>query len=88
MVKNNYGYMADIGVRGALGAKLGYTEPRDILDGDTGFWRMAGFDGCDFNHMIERLGHDYRILQVGFKPYSCCWNLHSPIDATLKIMPR
>lgn len=86
MVKNNYGYMSEIGVRGALAAKLGYTGPHDILDGDTGFWRMACFDGCDFDEMTSMLGSDYKVLRVGFKSYPCCWNIHSTIDAAHEII--
>lgn len=88
MVKNNYGYMCEIGARAALAAKIGYTGPFDILDGDTGFWNMAGYEGCNFQKMTDLLGQKYNILEVGFKSYPCCWHTHSAIDAALKIVNK
>jgi 2-methylcitrate dehydratase PrpD len=86
MVKNNYGCMSELGVRAALLAHMGYTGPTDILDGDTGFWRMMGSDRCDFDEITAKLGEEYRILNVSLKPYSCCRRYHSYIDAALQII--
>lgn len=88
MVKNNFGYMAETGARAALLAKMGYTGPYDILEGETGFWRMAGFDGCRFDEITAKLGERYRILDVAFKPYSCCRYFHAAIDAALNIVKK
>jgi len=86
MVKNNFGSAASVGVLAALLAKRGFTGPRDILDGETGFWRMYGSDQCDFEKMTRGLGSNYEILNVSFKPYPCCRWIHPCIDATLKII--
>ena len=40
MAKNNYGTALEVGVRSVLLARSGFTEPKDIFDGVTGFWRM------------------------------------------------
>ena len=61
MVKNNFGYMAETGVRAALLAKMGYTGPYSILEGENGFWKMAGFNGCHFDEITAKLGEKYKI---------------------------
>jgi 2-methylcitrate dehydratase PrpD len=85
MVKNNYAMSSFAGVTAALLAKDGFAGPRDILDGNEGFWVMAGSDRCDFDRMIDGLGTRYGILDVAFKPYPTCRWLHSSIDAALQI---
>lgn len=85
MSKNNFGAASQAGVMAALLAKKGFTGPCDILDGETGFWRIAGSDRCDFKMMTAGLGKDYLTLEVEFKPYSCCRWLHNAIDAVLEL---
>jgi 2-methylcitrate dehydratase PrpD len=85
MVKNNYGTASEVGVMAALMAKEGFSGPRDILDGDTGFWRWYS-DRCDFKKMTKGLGKEYQILETRYKAYSTCWFHHPPIDAALHIL--
>ena len=75
-----------IGVFSALLAKNGVTGPHNILDGDTGFWRMMAADRCDFDKLVHGLGTEYEILNVAFKPYSCCRWFHSSLDALFEII--
>lgn len=86
MIKNNYGWSSEAGVKAALLAKMGYTGPINIFEGETGFWRFSGSDRCDFETMTEGLGKENYILRVGFKPYPCCRYIHPAIDASLKIV--
>jgi 2-methylcitrate dehydratase PrpD len=86
MVKNNYGWASLAGVNATILAKMGYTGPSDIFEGDTGFWRMYGSDRCDFDKFRHGLGRTYHILKVGFKPYACVRYTHPALDATLKII--
>lgn len=86
MIKNNFAMSSFAGVTAALLAKDGFVGPRDILDGDEGFWVMAGSDQCDFGLMTEGLGTRYRVLDVAFKPYPACRWLHATIDAGLGIV--
>ena len=72
MAKNNFGAAAQVGVNAALLARQGFEGPLDIFEGEAGFWRMFGADGCDAGRLTEGLGHLYEIREVGFKPYSCC----------------
>lgn len=80
-VKNNFGWAAEGGVLGVLLASRGFRGQRSFLDGEKGFWQMAGSDQCDFEEMISGLGREYRILSNSFKPYSCCRYHHTAIDA-------
>lgn len=84
MAKNNFGAAAQTGVNAAFLAKNGFEGPLDIFEGETGFWRMAGADGCDCDRLTLGLGRVYEIRDVGFKPYSCCRILQSSIQASLK----
>jgi len=76
---------SSVGTISALMAQRKIDGPHNILDGDTGFWRMIGADGCDFDELTRDLGKNYEILNVAFKPYSCCRWFHSSIDALLAI---
>jgi 2-methylcitrate dehydratase PrpD len=84
MAKNNFGAAALTGVHAALLAKNGFEGPLDIFEGETGFWRMAGADACDFERLKADLGRIYEIREVVFKPHSCCRILQSSIQASLK----
>jgi 2-methylcitrate dehydratase PrpD len=83
MSKNNFGAAAAVGVSSAMLAREGYKGPLDLLEGETGFWRMAGADECDVDGLLEGLGHRHEILHVGFKPFSCCRLLQGSIEAVL-----
>ena len=74
------------GVVGALLAKHGFLGCRNILDGEYGFWIMAGSDRCNFDIMVGGLGQKYSIMDVSFKPYSACRFTHSTLDAVSQII--
>jgi len=86
-VKLGWGWMSMAGVFGALSAKNGFRGGHGILDGDEGFWIMAGSDRCDFEKMTEGLGTTYLILETEFKVHpSIAWNHppHTAIKALLE----
>lgn len=83
MAKNNFGVAAQVGVNAAMYARSGGEGPLDVFDGETGFWRMFGADGCDVSAYDVELGVYTEIHEVGFKPYSCCRILQSSIEAAL-----
>jgi 2-methylcitrate dehydratase PrpD len=84
--KGNYGWAAMGGVLGAMLTQKGFIGNRFILDGQRGFWVMAGSDRCDFDKMEEGLGKEYYITRTSFKPYASCRWTHSAIDACQKIL--
>jgi 2-methylcitrate dehydratase PrpD len=68
------------GVLGALLAQSRFRSTRAVLDGDHGFWVMAGSDQCDVESMTADLGKDFRLLSTSFKPYAACRWTHSALD--------
>ena len=69
------------GVFGALSAAEGFKGGHGILDGDEGFWVMAGSDRCDFDVMTKDLGITHYIEDTMYKVHpSIAWN-HPPFVA-------
>ncbi|AJD42406.1 MmgE/PrpD family 2-methylcitrate dehydratase protein [Rhizobium gallicum bv. gallicum R602sp] len=81
MAKNNFGAAAQTGVNAARLAAAGFEGPLDIFEGQTGFWRMAGADDCDFGRLTRSFGSIYEISKVGFKPFSCCRLIQNSVQA-------
>ena len=79
-LKNNYGWSTLAALTAASLASRGFVGNRTVLDGANGFWVMAGSDRCDFSEMTKGLSEEYRLLQVGFKPYGCCQLAHTALD--------
>jgi len=79
--KNNYGWAAMGGVLAAFLASRCFLGNKLILEGERGFWVMAGSDGCDFEAMTSGLGHEYLICDTSFKPYAACRYTHTTLDA-------
>ena len=77
---------AEAGVRAALFAQIGWQGSRDVLDGDSGFWIMAGSDRCDFSRLTDRLGERWTVCELSFKPYPACRWTHTAIEATEGLM--
>ena len=79
--KLGWGWMALGGVFGALSAAKGFSGGHGILDGDEGFWIMAGSDRCDFSVMTRDLGTTHMIDDTLYKVHpSIAWN-HPPFVA-------
>jgi len=85
-VKEPTGWPCWTGTLAATLAENGFVGNRYILDGDNGFWIMAGSDQCDYEKMTKGLGKEYVILKdMSFKPYSCCRWQHPALDGIKKI---
>ena len=78
------GLAAQSGLRAALLAKLGITGPTAPLEGPKGFCHTFS-DTYSIEEITRDLGKEFRIMQVGNKPYCCCAAQHSVIDAGAKI---
>ncbi|MBO9195440.1 MmgE/PrpD family protein [Rhizobium sp. 16-449-1b] len=87
-VKEPTGWPSWTGITAALLAENGFVGNRFILDGEKGFWRMAGSDRVDFAGMRRNLGTDFEIMNASFKPYSCCRWQHSALDCVTELMGR
>lgn len=71
---------AQAGVRSAMFAKQGITGPRSALEGTRGFFAVFP-GGGNLELLTDRLGEYWRVMEVGFKPYNCCYYIHAPIEA-------
>lgn len=67
---DHLGAMAQNGLQAALLARRGFTGDLEVLEGeDIGFWRFAGAQGCDWDHLVSRLGTEWTIREVSYKPF-------------------
>lgn len=87
-VKDSVAWAALAGITAGLLAKHGFLGCRDILDGETGFWIMAGSDRCDFDRMMRGLGREFEITKAAFKPYSSCRFTHATLDTVSSLVGK
>jgi 2-methylcitrate dehydratase PrpD len=89
-VKNNYGWAGEIGIVSALLAKNGFRGPAsDVLDSESGFWKMYGATKCDFESMTRGLGKDYNLLAaIAYKAYPAEALINPPVTAALAAMQK
>jgi len=67
------------GVMAAVMASRGFTGPRKVLESREGFLN-AFTDEIRLSDILDGLGEDYAIMEVGFKPHAACRYAHGPID--------
>ncbi|KPQ05436.1 MAG: putative protein involved in propionate catabolism [Rhodobacteraceae bacterium HLUCCA12] len=67
------------GVLAAIMASRGFTGPRKVLESREGFLN-AFTDEVRLSDLLEGLGHEFAIMEVGFKPHAACRYAHGPID--------
>ena len=81
------GRAAQNGVFAASLASAGFTGGADGLDGQWGFFQVAG-GGAESNRILGALGKPYSIVNPGVsvKPYPCGSLSHPSMDAMLKIV--
>ena len=75
------------GLHAADLAAHGFGGPDTGLDGEYGYCRTVSAR-YDMDRLYDQLGHRFEILHTGFKPYACCRQHHSAIDAVLEIKQR
>ncbi len=80
-IKNTYGAASEAGLLAALLAGEGYIGSRSIFEGEHGFWIMSGSDRYYPKLMVQGLGRDWLLRDVGFKHYGCCRWTHTMLDA-------
>jgi len=86
MVKRMHaGRAAQSGLLAVLLAEKGLTGATDILEAKYGGFGTTMSDQLDFRSASNGLGLSYEVLNVGFKPYSCCGSNHTSLDALKQI---
>lgn len=81
-LKNCYGISGKVGALSAQLAAEGFEGHRSILDGENAFWVMSGSDRFRPELAVRGLGVTWKILDVNFKSYACCYWLQTLLDAT------
>lgn len=83
------GVAAQNGTRAALLAEKGMGGPVRILD-DTKYSIYDAYSGAmHLERLTKGLGTEYRIMEAdGYKPYPCCGDIHSGLDALLAIREK
>jgi len=81
------GRAAENGVVAATLASHGFTAADDALDGEWGFFQVAG-GGADPEKILPSLGNPFSIVDPGvsFKPYPCGSLGQPSMDAMLKVV--
>lgn len=81
-VKLGWGFMCMGSVMAALSAQRGFQGGYGVLDGERGFYVMAGSDRCDFARITRGLGERWMIVDTEHKIYPAIARNHPPYLAT------
>jgi len=83
------GFAAQTGVVSAYLAASGVTAPETIFEAEWGGYYSTYVPGkASPENATEGLGMDFRIRQVGFKPYAACRGIHSSVDVVLAMREK
>ena len=72
------------GIHAAELAGHGFGGPATALEGEYGYCRTVSARH-DMGRLHQDLGQSYEILRTGIKPYACCRQHHTAIDAVLEL---
>lgn len=72
------------GIRAAYFAADGLTGPATVLEGKKGFCTVYS-DTTNLSRLTDRLHESYMIHEVALKKFNCCYFIHAPLEATLKL---
>jgi 2-methylcitrate dehydratase PrpD len=80
------GFAAQTGIVSAYLAAAGVTAPESLFEAEWGgYYSTYVGDKATPARATEGLGTDFRIRQVGFKPYAACRGIHSSVDVVLDL---
>lgn len=87
-VKLGWGWMCMGATLAALSAQRGFGGGHGILDGERGFYVMAGSDRCDFERITRGLGDGWMIVDTDHKIYPGIARNHPPWVATRDLVAQ
>jgi 2-methylcitrate dehydratase PrpD len=82
------GLVAKVGWTAAELAKAGSTSAPCAFEGKAGFVRTFARVDCDVAALVKRLGDDWAVLRVTFKPYPVCAFNQTPVTAALTLRDK
>jgi 2-methylcitrate dehydratase PrpD len=69
-------------------ARRGIRGARNVFEGADGFFRVYLQNRVDPGIVRDRLGERFELLNLSYKPYPCCRDTHSAVDAILEVRER
>jgi 2-methylcitrate dehydratase len=78
-------FSAQSGVFAAYLAERGFTGPKEIIEGEKGFFKTVVGE-CDQEKFTEEITQDYKIGKSWIKAYPCVLRSAAPIDAILPLV--
>jgi 2-methylcitrate dehydratase PrpD len=79
-----FGWSNVTGLHAAELARHGFHGPESSLDGAFGFCKTTA-ERYDLDRLHRDLGQRFEILYTGIKPYACCRQHHTAVDAVLEL---
>jgi len=87
-IKNNFGWCCMGAILAAELTDRGFLGTTSILDGDNGFWRMAGTSWSNWEGLLDNLGKEYEIPLIQFKKYPSCYGTHPALEGMRMAMQK
>lgn len=81
------GWSAITGMHAADLASSGFGGPDSAFEGDFGFFKTVS-NKYDQSRATDHIGEEFEILKTGIKPYACCRQHHSAIDAMFELREK
>jgi 2-methylcitrate dehydratase PrpD len=75
-------------VTAALLAREGYTGNPRAFDGEYGFWRFYSVERWDPDMLVDKLGKEWRFVEMVYKTFPCCTFFHAQLDAFINIIEK
>jgi 2-methylcitrate dehydratase PrpD len=69
-------------------ARRGIRGAQQVFEGADGFFRVYLHNRVDGDVVRRDLGRHFELLNLSYKPYPCCRDTHSSIDAVLELRAR
>jgi 2-methylcitrate dehydratase PrpD len=82
------GIAGQLGYAAAALAAAGSVAAPNAFEGPTGFVRAYAHTDCDVPALVAKLGRDWSILRVTFKPYPVCAFNQTPVTAALSLRQK
>jgi len=79
------GFASKGGVMSALLAQKGLTGAQNNMEGRFGMFNLYQKGEDDRSVLLKDMGKHFEIVNLSFKPYSCCRQIHAYIDAALQL---
>jgi len=86
MIKACYGWAAEAAVVAAEMTFGGMTGPGHVFENHMGFWKMTPSVELGISDIADKLGEQWSIRQVSFKPYMSCRFIHPVLQGVEELM--